>query len=79
MADAPPSRGNRQAGQDRLTSGRKTIVSTLNSLKNSSLEGKVAIVTGSTQGLGEGVAHLFAERGIAGLVITGRNAERGAR
>ena len=49
------------------------------SLKNSSLEGKVAIVTGSTQGLGEAIAHLFAERGIAGLVITGRNAERGAK
>jgi hypothetical protein len=39
----------------------------------------VAIVTGSTQGLGEGVAHLFAERGVSGLVITGRNAERGAK
>ena len=50
-----------------------------NSLKNSSLEGKVAIVTGSTQGLGEGVAHLFADRGVSGLIITGRNAERGAR
>ncbi len=49
------------------------------SLKLSSLEGKVAIVTGSTQGLGEAVAHLFADRGIAGLVITGRNAGRGAK
>ncbi len=49
------------------------------SLKLSSLEGKVAVVTGSTQGLGEAIAHLFAERGIAGLVITGRNAERGAK
>lgn len=42
-----------------------------------SLEGKIAIVTGSTQGLGEAIAHLFVERGIEGLVITGRNAERG--
>lgn len=49
------------------------------SLKNSSLEGKVAIVTGSTQGLGEATAHLFAGRGIEGLVVTGRNAERGAK
>ena len=49
------------------------------SLKNLSLEGKVAVVTGSTQGLGEAVAHLFADRGAAGLVVTGRNAEKGAR
>lgn len=49
------------------------------SLKNSSLEGKVAIVTGSTQGLGEATAHLFAGRGMEGLVVTGRNAERGAK
>lgn len=49
------------------------------SMKLSSLEGKVAIVTGSTQGLGEAIAHLFADRGIAGLAITGRNAERGAK
>src|SRR5262245_23262366 len=50
-----------------------------NSLKSLSLEGKVAIVTGSTQGLGEAIAHMFADRGIAGLVITGRNAERGEK
>mgnify|MGYP001818464867 FL=1 len=40
-------------------------------------DGKIAIVTGSTQGLGEAAARLFAERGAAGIVITGRNAERG--
>ena len=44
---------------------------------NSSFTGKYAIVTGSTQGLGEAIARLFGERGAAGLVICGRNAERG--
>ena len=43
----------------------------------SSLAGKYAIVTGSTQGLGEAIARLFVERGAAGLIICGRNAERG--
>ena len=43
----------------------------------SSLTGKVAVITGSTQGLGEATARLFQQRGIRGLIITGRNRQRG--
>ena len=42
------------------------------------LGGKVAIVTGSTQGVGEAIAHRIVEWGGAGIVVTGRNHERGA-
>ena len=43
------------------------------------MQGKIAVVTGGTQGLGEAVARLFARRGAAGLVICGRNAANGER
>ena len=42
-----------------------------------SFKGKIAVVTGSTQGLGEAVARLFADRGLSGLVICGRNQSKG--
>ncbi len=51
----------------------------IDSLAKLSMDGKVAVVTGSTQGLGEAVAHLFADRGVKGMVIAGRNARNGAR
>ena len=48
------------------------------SVEHASLQGgKVAVVTGGTQGLGEAVARLFAARGAAGLVICGRNEPQG--
>ncbi|HLJ71128.1 MAG TPA: SDR family oxidoreductase [Roseiarcus sp.] len=44
-----------------------------------SLSGKIAIVTGGSQGLGEAIARLFAARGAAGLVMCGRNEKNGKR
>ena len=40
------------------------------------LEGKVAIVTGATSGIGAATAKLFAENG-ASVVLAGRNVENG--
>ena len=43
----------------------------------SRLDGKIVVVTGGTQGVGEATALLAAERGAAGVVICGRNMKRG--
>lgn len=41
------------------------------------LSGKIAVVTGGTQGLGAAIARLLAARGAAGLVICGRSQAKG--
>ena len=43
----------------------------------SRFDGKVALVTGAAQGIGEATARLLADRGIAGLILTDRNVEKG--
>ena len=43
-----------------------------------SLAGRTILVTGGTQGIGEGCALAAAEAGAAAICITGRNADRGA-
>lgn len=42
------------------------------------LDGKVALVTGATQGVGAAIAEGAASAGVAGLMLTGRDADRGA-
>jgi NAD(P)-dependent dehydrogenase (short-subunit alcohol dehydrogenase family) len=41
------------------------------------VDGKIALITGATQGIGEAIAAAAAEAGASGLLVTGRNAARG--
>lgn len=41
------------------------------------MDGKVCVISGATQGLGAAIARRLAAAGAAGIVITGRNVDRG--
>ena len=43
------------------------------------IDGKIAIVTGGSQGLGAAIARNFAEMGAKGVITIGRNEEKGKR
>jgi NAD(P)-dependent dehydrogenase (short-subunit alcohol dehydrogenase family) len=43
-----------------------------------SMDGKICLVAGATQGLGAAIARRLAAAGAAGIVITGRSASKGA-
>src|ERR1700748_2596122 len=46
------------------------------SFSHARFDGKIAVVTGAAQGIGEATARLLAARGAAGLMLTDRNAEK---
>ncbi len=43
------------------------------------IDGKVAVITGGTQGLGAAIARLFSKAGAEGMAIVGRGAEKGRK
>jgi NAD(P)-dependent dehydrogenase (short-subunit alcohol dehydrogenase family) len=43
------------------------------------LDGRIALVTGATQGVGAAIAEAAARSGVGGILLTGRDATRGAK
>ena len=48
-------------------------------MKTGALADKILVITGGSQGLGEGIARRAAAEGAAGLIICARSAGRGRR
>ncbi len=48
-----------------------------NPFAHASFEGKIAVITGGSQGLGYATAQLMKARGAKGLLLVGRNVEKG--
>ena len=43
------------------------------------MDGKICVVTGASQGLGAAIARRLGDAGAEGIIVTGRNQERGAQ
>lgn len=48
-------------------------------MKMNRIDGKIAVITGGTQGLGAAIARLFAAAGAAGIAIVGRGVDKGRK
>ena len=73
MAESAPKRHKTDVGTP--PEGAVAVPATQGSAKR--LTGKVIIVTGGTQGCGEGILHACADEGAEGLVFCGRQEELG--
>src|SRR2546430_1445478 len=72
----PKSAPTERTGSTIVGHGQRRVCQGTAMSSGNRLEGKVAIVTGSTRGIGRGCAIRFAEQG-ASVIITGRTEQHG--